>query len=236
MTEIIKDFFKFYGTQESKVYIEKNSLSWLTSGYILLLFFKFLFGIIKIILVKNNLITSTTGPGSPDQWIAETSFFTFSLQVVILAPIYEEFAFRGIFQKNHTIIKFSLITILFLLSSTILSSHIYEVTLKGLIILTLMATFIFLLSTETIEKIELFFGKNVYFKVIVFSILFALWHYGNFDFSNANPFAIFYTFLPHFVSGLIFSWISLKKGFLFGLILHVINNLTLVLITSINHN
>ncbi len=235
MVAIIKDFFYFFKSKKSKNENSKNIYFWLISGYLLLLTFKSVFGILKIILLKNNLITPTTGPGSPGEWIAETSLYTFALQVAVLAPLYEEFAFRGIIQKNKTIVKSSIGIILFLLSCILTGTKIYELSVNASIILIIVISILLFLSSKTIILIQDFIERNTKSIIYLSSVLFALWHHGNFDFSKANTFTIFFTFLPHFVSGLIFSWISIRKGFFSGLILHFINNILPVIVAFINH-
>ena len=235
MISVIQDFFYFYKSKKSNNENLKHTFLWLISGYVLLLTFKSLFGILKIILLKNNLITSTTGLGSPDQWIAETSIYTFALQVAILAPLYEEFAFRGVIQKNKTIVKFSIIIFLFLLVCIITGTKIYKLSINSVIILSTVISIVLFINSKIIVTIQNFSERNTKSIIYLNSVLFALWHYGNYDFSKANIFTIIITFLPHFVSGLIFSWVSIRKGFFIGLILHIINNLLPVIIAFAIH-
>lgn len=235
MISIIKDFFYFYKSKKTRIENLNHNYLWLIAGYILLLSFRSLFGILKIILLKNNLIASTNGAGSPEQWIEETSIYTFALQVAILAPLYEEFAFRGLIQKSKTIFKVAIIIIFFLLACTVTKTKIYEISINALIIFSIAISIVLLINSKIIVTIQNFIARNTKTLIYMSSALFALWHYGNYDFSKANIFTIIITFLPHFVSGLIFSWVSVKKGFFIGLILHFINNLLPVIIAFANH-
>jgi membrane protease YdiL (CAAX protease family) len=236
MISIIKDFFLFYKSKSSNNEILKNIFMWLISGYILLFSFKSLFGIIKIILLKNNLITNTAGSGTPDQWIAEVSINIFALQAVVFAPLYEEFAFRGILQKTKIIFKSFIVIFISLLICIITGTKIYEFSLNySIIFISVFAITFLFIKEPLLSLIQGFTQKNTKLIICVMSVLFALWHFGNFDFSKANTFTIIFTFLPFFVSGLIFSWISIRKGFFIGLILHVINNALPVLVAYINH-
>ena len=235
MLIIIKDFFTFLRFNGLKASKSNNIFLWLISGYVLLLSFKIFLITLKTTFTRLNLITSTDGAGSPEQWIAETSIYTFALQVAILAPILEEFAFRGILIQNKKIIKFSVIVILYMLICTVTKTSIYTLSTESVIILA-SCTFLTLLFENIItSNVQEFTRNNLKWLVYFNSVLFALWHYGNFDFTKADILTTTFTLLPYFISGLVFSWFAMRKGFEFGLLLHFMNNLVPVIIAFINH-
>lgn len=235
MFAIIKDFFIFLRFNELKASRSNNIFLWLISSYVLLLSFKIFLLTLKTTFTRLDLMTSTDGAGLPEQWIAETSIYTFALQVAILAPVLEEFAFRGILIQSKKIIKLSVIFILYLISCKATETSIYTFSTESVIILILSIFLTLFFENKVTSNVQEFTRNNLRWLVYFNSALFALWHYGNFDFAKADIFTIIFTLLPHFTSGLVFSWFAMRRGFEFGLLLHFMNNLVPVIIAFINH-
>jgi hypothetical protein len=180
MLLIIKDFFAFLGFNGLKTSKSNNIFLWLISAYVLLLSFKIFLLTLKTAFIKLNLITSTDGAGSPEQWIAETSIFTFALQVAILAPLLEEFAFRGILIQNKKIIKLSVIVILYLICCKVIKTSFYTFSIESVIILTLSIFLILLFENTITSNVQKFTLNNFSWLLYFNSGIFALWHNGNF--------------------------------------------------------
>lgn len=224
MVTIINDFFSFLkGKIEQKNYLTSN-VRWIIAGYILLFSIVAIHSLMKTLLFKYNIITTVDGNGSPKSWIAESSLLIFVLQVGILAPLLEEFAFRGVLLKKYNIVLISLVILLYLVGCVICSVGFYSITLKSTIIFITVLLLIYSLKNKIISPIIHFTTKYSLGLIYFSAICFALWHYNNFDFSQANTITFIFTMSRFFFCGLVFCWISNRKGLRASLMLHILNN------------
>jgi membrane protease YdiL (CAAX protease family) len=230
MLTIFKDFFSFITGKTALNVFRKNNVLWIASGYILLFSSAAILILLKGVLLKQNILSSTLGNGSVDQWISESSLLTFVLQVGLLAPIMEEFAFRGVLLNKKKLVAASFVFLGYLLACKINYIKFYSISIASTLAFVLALLIVIILYKKVIPLIMSFTTKNVKWLIYLSSICFALWHYNNFDFTNANIFTMVFTFFPFFFHGLIYCWLSNRKGLQASLILHFINNALPVLI------
>lgn len=227
---ILNDLFLFLKGKSTKIDYSGKNILWLLIGFCLLLSINFISIVVKTILYKLNLIVSVNGAGSPESWIEDSSLIIFAIQVAILAPILEEFAFRGVLLKNKSVIILSFTILLFLIACRVSNTAFYSISIASVTIFVISFLTVFVLSNKLLPQIINFTQKNIKWLIYLSSVCFALWHYKNFDFSNANLTTVIITFCPYFFSGLVYCWISNRKGIHIGLSLHFINNVLPVLI------
>lgn len=235
MKLIIRDFFSFLTGKSNLAESKNRTILWLVVGYSLLLIAVLIHSLIKSILLKLNLITLVDGAGSPDKWIAETSLLVFAIQVGILAPLYEEFAFRGILVKNKIVVAFSLVIFIFLMTCKITDTRFYSVSLKSILIFTTTFFVVLIFYNKIVPLVKLFASKNLKWLIYLSAAGFAIWHYNNFDFSNATNFTILFTLSRYFFQGLVFCWISNRKDLNHSILLHIIYNGLPVLIAFVKY-
>jgi len=235
MVTIVQDFFSFIkGKTEQKNY-QSNNILWIIVGYLLLFSIVVLHSVIKSLFSKFNIITPVDGSGSPDKWIAESSLFIFVVQVGILAPIMEEFAFRGVLLKKHKLVMFSVVVLLYLIVCKISSVGFYSMTMKSSMIFATVFLIIYIFKDKIIPSIISFTIKNIKWLIYLSAICFALWHYNNFDFSRANGITFIFILSRYFFHGLVFCWLSNRKGLWASLLLHSINNALPVILAIYDH-
>ncbi|WP_425443510.1 CPBP family glutamic-type intramembrane protease [Spirosoma oryzae] len=204
-------------------------------AFLLLLLIKLLVGSTCVILSKYGFINSVKNGDNLTSWLSEVSTIRFFVEVVILAPLLEEFCFRGITQSNSTVLIYSSITFLYLFSCRLNGVNFYEFHLKSILILLVSVTLCIIFKDEIISTFLTINASTIsrIFLVYLSSIFFALWHYNNYNFANVNFQTKVLTLLPHFLSGLIFSWFAIKYGIKWSLSAHIFNNFIAVIITLI---
>lgn len=239
MKQIIVELTNF--TQGSSLLqrdLQANSASkmvFILKAFLLLLLIKLVVGSTGVILSKYGFINSVKNSDNLTSWLSEVSTVRFFLEIVILAPLLEEFCFRGITQSNSTVLMCSSITFLYLFSCRLNGINFYEFHLKSILILLLSIILCIIFKDKIIDTLLMINSSTISRICLVYlsSIVFALWHYNNYNFSNANFQTKAFTLLPHFFSGLIFSWFAIKYGIKWSLSAHIFNNFIAILFTFI---
>jgi len=157
-------------------------------------------------------------------------YFLFS--TILFVPLLEELSFRLFLVKfrvryfiisisllSGMIIKYFLGNIFWIPQSYILMSVVNIIYI--LIISVLMAGGLCLFKNQII-RIEEFWNKNIGFIIYSVAILFSLGHIINLSFKNSDLIFMPLILLPFFVSGLSFSYIRIKLGIAYSIILHFI--------------
>lgn len=137
-----------------------------------------------------------------------SNFNSFVFSAIIVAPIIEEFVFRGYFTEKKIIIYLSFL---------------------GSIIYVFITDNYYLLSLIILLVILHFFKNKKKYLYIVNCLFFSVVHY------NLNDFSSFFTILPMFIQfsiGFILIWVVINFGILKSIILHFIYNLIIVIIMS----
>lgn len=204
-------------------------------AFLLLLLIKLVVGSTGVILSKYGFINSVKNGDNLTSWLSEVSTVRFLVEVVILAPLLEEFCFRGITQSSSTVLIYSSITFLYLFSCRLNGVNFYEFHLKSILILLVSIALSIIFKDKIISTLLTINSSTISRICLVYlsSILFALWHYNNYNFVNVNFQTKVLTLLPHFLSGLIFSWFAIKYGIKWSLSAHIFNNFIAILFTLI---
>lgn len=229
------DFFVFVKSQEvsEETFTSiRTRVIFISKAFLLLLVFKVVIAMINVFLVKIGWIDKILTGENLRIWLSQTSQFNFFLEVIILAPVLEEIAFRGILQRSGSIIKLALSMIFYLSVCKIFRLDFYSISIQTAPVIGI-ASLILLIPQSYMISVTKKLNKPLVHRCMLWisALLFAFWHYYNHDFSEARIQTIAMTLLPHVLSGLIFSWTSLRFGLQWSLSLHIINNLVPVLMT-----
>lgn len=149
----------------------------------------------------------------------KVSFFVFSFFAVIIAPIFEEIIFRGIFTTNNYLKKTSIVFSVFI--GLILFYINYNIA-STIFLLTLI-----LLNFYIYKNTNLTFYQE-YLLVISNAFLFGFVHYKISDFESINN-SIFV--LSQISIGFLLIWITKNFGLVKSMIVHSLFNFSLVLLT-----
>ncbi|QMW01218.1 CPBP family glutamic-type intramembrane protease [Spirosoma foliorum] len=232
-------FINFFDFLQGASYLDKDinigaiyKILFIGKAIGLIFLFKVIIGFLSLLLNKYGLIDPSKGSGDLTSWLSETSNSQFILEVVILAPFFEEFAFRGIIQSNRLTLTLAFIVISYLIICILNRANFYSLTARTLpigIFSILIGFFFHKYISYYLANLTSNYKINIYI-IWLSAFLFSLWHYNNYDFTNARPQTILLALLPHLISGLFFSWTSLMYGLKWSIILHIINNAIPVLI------
>ena len=180
------------------------------------IFFYIAFTIFQILQNNSDITTSRT--------LIETfnnlSFFVSFLFIVVLAPIYEEFIFRGVFSTNKFVLIVASIILPIVVSVVLYSNYKNWISYLG-ISMTLSAT----VANYFIKKSKAI--KTMIY--ILFALFFSLIHWSIQDFKT---FSNLYLLLPHFSLALILTWITLNYNLVKSILTHIVYNLVLFLLGS----
>lgn len=220
-------------SRETGVSIRHKMLG-ITQAYVTLFLFKLIWGLILFQLEKQGVIPLTKGAGNLDVWIAEVSVSTFVWQVLILAPLLEETAFRGFLQKEPVWLALSLCTLFYLLVCKSLGLEFYSLSMKTAGVMAGSALGYSLLVQGNgwlLTQLAKVIDRGKTWLMWLSAASFAFWHYHNYEFAAAGPLTVLLVLFPLFISGLFFTWTSLRHGFLWGIALHMLTNAIPVLMT-----
>tara|TARA_R110000744_G_scaffold240057_2_gene357506 strand:- start:489 stop:1184 length:696 start_codon:yes stop_codon:yes gene_type:complete len=143
------------------------------------------------------------------------------LILAIFLPIIEELTFRlGLkFTKWNFVIMFTGLTFISL-------KILFKLGWVTSITIGAVSTIVFsiLLKKQILEKLTEFWKNNrlviFYFLLICFSTL----HLSNYELNYSSLLYVPILFLPHFFTGLIFSYARLESGIILSISLHILNN------------
>ncbi|WP_373282248.1 CPBP family glutamic-type intramembrane protease [Belliella aquatica] len=167
-------------------------------------FLKFLF-VFFIILIQNLLFNSRIN--TQNSVFDGENIYKIFLNVVILAPLIEEFVFRYHLRLKFKNVVFSAIASIVLFHDSFLK--------LSLILLYFLTIFVFLKSDIEVKRLIL---------VFVSSFMFAVLHLDFAESYISFEYSIF-VFLPHFFGALVYCYVFFKKGIFVSIMLHIIWNL-----------
>ncbi|MDQ1089936.1 type II CAAX prenyl endopeptidase Rce1 family protein [Siphonobacter sp. SORGH_AS_1065] len=230
MKEILTDFFSFLRSNSNLVEHASVSVRYkcliIGKAFIALLIFKISWAFFGLQLLKLGIVSQAKGSDGLNSWLSEVSEARFILQVVLLAPLFEELAFRGILQRKKYLFIVSVFILIYLLVSKSFSLNFY--TFSGPTIYVLTGSLIIALILHNwsylFNKITLWVDSTRRLLIWLSAIGFAFWHYHNYDFDQVPFYTVVLVLFPHFMTGLLVTWLSLRYGFFWGLLLHMINN------------
>lgn len=173
-------------------------------------------------------------------WVNEINDnFKYFFIVAILAPIMEEILFRSILTKNSILLSMGVGMLGYFLVR-IYTQNSYYIIDENTPIAVVIGVIGFLSSFYVFQKynneIKLFYSNQlfVYLSIIVSSLFFADWHRYMYDTEDSKT--LFFYLLPHFFSGLVFSYITLEKGLEWSILLHITNNSLPVILSILKSN
>lgn len=224
----MKDFFLFLsgstGISPSKDITTKIKLVVLTLPTMFLVIVATL--LLQILLIRLQITQPVPSSGMVPDYMRSMSRFRVILELVFLAPVLEETAFRGPTQKSSGWFRVSLVAIVYLFICRIFEINFYEISPSTFLALT--CGFITLvISNKSINSAIIFLQTKPYRIILIWAgaLLFALWHYYNFDFSDTGLLGVVLTLLPFMINGLLLAYVATKNGLQWSIFLHMANNL-----------
>lgn len=182
--------------------------------------------LVQIFLVKWGIISPVNSHGMIPGYMKTMSRLQIILEIALLAPLLEETAFRGFLQNNSAWFKTALCSLSYLIICRIGGLNFYELSpLTGCILL--VSAFSFLISGRIITQMMDFLNQPFYRGIFIWcsASAFGLWHFYNFDFSGADLLTIMISLLPFTINGLILSYVAVRNGILWSMLLHAANNI-----------
>lgn len=179
----------------------------------------------QILLTRAGIIQPVTSSGMIPEYMKSMSAFQVITEIVILAPILEETAFRGLIQKNYTWFRVSLVSICYLLICRVLGINFYEFSISTALAV-LGSTITLLVRSKNINSLIIMLQKRAYRLILIWggAIAFGLWHYYNFEFDNMGTVTVIATLLPFMINGLLLAYVAAKIGLQWSILLHMANN------------
>lgn len=180
----------------------------------------------QILLIKFGIIEPVPSSGIIPDYMKSMSKFQVITEIVILAPILEETAFRGLLEKNSRWFRISLVSIFYLFICRLFGINFYEFSSStGLALLGSMVCL--LIPTENIKSTIIKLQKRAYRLILIWcgAFAFGLWHYYNFDFNHIDIVTVIATLLPFMINGLLLAYVVTKNGLQWSILLHMVNNL-----------
>lgn len=224
----MKDLFHFLiGYQNINPLTKTGSKIKLIALILPTMLFVILFTLLfQILLTRFGITQPVKSSGMIPEYMRSMSAFQVIAEIVILAPVLEETAFRGLLQRNSTWFRISLVSIFYMSVCRIFGINFYEFTIStGLVLLG--STITLLAPTKNINSFIIMLQKKVYRLILIWggAFAFGLWHYYNFDFDNIDIVTVFVTLLPFMINGLLLAYVVAKNGLHWSILLHMVNNL-----------
>ncbi|UQB69836.1 type II CAAX prenyl endopeptidase Rce1 family protein [Epilithonimonas zeae] len=191
-----------------------------------LFFVVLLSSMIQMICFRWGIVDPVRSLGIIPSYMKSMSSCQIMLEIAIVAPLFEECAFRGPLQNNVKWFMLGLVAFFYLIICRIAGLNFYEISAST------SAIFIFALITMVIPKkyiltfinyLNTDFLRGILIWCSAFS--FGFWHYYNFDFSQSDILSIVVTLLPFILNGFILSYVAVKNGLIWSVILHALNNI-----------
>ncbi|GHE32072.1 CPBP family glutamic-type intramembrane protease [Sphingobacterium griseoflavum] len=228
---IIKEFYNFLRSNPNEIdEVPKNFKRRALVLLKVLVFFyalKLLWSAAQLFLVQHHIISDAKGTDGSTMVLSESGAFAFILEFVLLAPLLEELAFRGILQKKPALAAAGLSTIFLCILILLFRIQIYSISAASITsIFAAAAVYLILVRSPRLLQ-EILIVRNRHMRGILWlsAIAFSFWHFYNFDFTQSSPLTIAWYLAPHFIVAWLLSWVSLRYGFFTAYALHMCNNL-----------
>lgn len=188
---------------------------------------------VQLYLVHQGFINEVKSVGMVPEYLKHTDKYRLFLEIVILAPLLEETAFRGLLQRNRLGFRLALISICYLLICRLFSLNFYLLSCATTVVL-LVSLSTLLVSGRQINRLIMLTARRPFRLILIWlsNAGFSLWHFYNFDFGEAGVLSITITLLPFLFNGLIFSFVAVKDGLPWSIALHMANNAWPLLVWS----
>lgn len=180
---------------------------------------------LQIMLLRWGITQPIRSYGAIPEYMKDMPRYRIVLEIVLLAPLLEETAFRGILQNNERWFRIALVSLAYLIICRIFSLNFYELSWPTTGILFAASFLLFIRKKYTTKIIDL---KDSHpFRLILIwlsAVAFGFWHYYNFDFSQAGMITVAVSLLPFAINGLLLSYVAVKNGLSWSILLHMANN------------
>jgi len=190
--------------------------------FLMLFLVSFLLSVFFSFLI-NNFITKIPSAGGD----VGVGFFVTLLLVVLMVPLIEESCFRLWLKRGKNNFAFGVLSACFLLLSCVFCSS----APWGILVLMLLASVVLFLAVLASRLKPRFFLKHYTAFYYISIVSFGLVHLGNYSASHlVSPFVFPLLAVPYIIAGLIFGYTRVTYGFRYGLLLHAMLNLCLLLL------
>jgi hypothetical protein len=153
------------------------------------------------------------------------SFTFWAIIVIVISPILEEIAFRGILAPSNFISLVSFSVFVYYVFSLIVPFNLY---IPLIFLLLPVLTFFLLFALNFRFHISIYLNKllNKHFsKVYYISILvFVLFHYNKYQITPTNIYWLPLFFFPYLVLGFVFSYIRISLNLTYAIVFHIFYN------------
>lgn len=228
MYSAIRHFFSFLSNPEATV---DSSAHWTRKllaciGILFAMFSVNIFvGILQTLLVRSGLIGDAIGSFEKPAYIRQMPDYAIFLEFVVLAPLLEELAFRGLLQRSAWLIRLSVSVILYLTVCRIFGLNFYRID-RWTMVVAMLSVLAFFCWKGGSSKLKDFLAiRRVRLAVLWCGcLLFALWHYHNFSLEGMDMPTVVVHLLPFFINGLLLAWTGQRFGLPWGIGVHAANN------------
>ncbi|WP_295202617.1 CPBP family glutamic-type intramembrane protease [uncultured Chryseobacterium sp.] len=180
---------------------------------------------LQMMLLRWGITQPIRSSGVIPEYMKDMPRYRIVLEIVLLAPLLEETAFRGILQNNERWFRIALVSLAYLIICRIFSLNFYELSWPTSVILFAASLLLFIRKKYTTKITDV--KDRPPFRLILIwlsAIAFGFWHYYNFDFSQVGIITIAVSLLPFAINGLLLSYVAAKNGLSWSILLHMANN------------
>lgn len=181
--------------------------------------------VLNMLLSRWGIIDHVGSSGMIPTYMNSMSTFRIFLEIVILAPVLEETAFRGPLQHEQGWFRAAVFSFVYLMICRMAGLNFYEISLPTAVVLV-TASLSLLISRRAIADTISVLNRRPNRMILIWSsaVAFGFWHYYNFDFGHSGILTISVNLLPFVFNGLLLSYVAAKNGLIWSMILHAANN------------
>ncbi|CAI9429869.1 CAAX amino terminal protease self- immunity [Candidatus Ornithobacterium hominis] len=223
----MKEFIRFIFTGEV---LQQDSSFLRNMLEVLLGYGKVMFIYLLIVALGVLIFNITSSTSTAMVRHNDTNFYYRILLICIIVPIIEEFAFRLILNVNKINIIVGGLSLIFCIG-TFINSYIN--TNKYVLMAIILCIGIYVILSNY-ESIVFFIVRNKFVIIHFLTILFCLFHYKNHNF-NSDLLGILLLMFMTLLLGYYFTFVRLKFGFAYSVMIHIIHN-TLISLPFIINN
>ncbi|WP_129714896.1 type II CAAX prenyl endopeptidase Rce1 family protein [Pedobacter sp. SYP-B3415] len=229
MAAYLRDFYCFLSEHNSSSGLPANparNALFIGKSLLFMLAVNFVCAGIQVLLVRYGIIDDVIAGRRLPDYLRGMSQAGLFFEFVLLGPLIEELAFRGILQRNSRWFRAALVAVTYLTVCRLCGWNFYLMSLHTALALT-GSMLVLALPARPFRKLHAALSTHPAQRALswISAACFALWHYFNFNFGSAAELTIGITLLPFFINGLILNWTALRLGLLWSCLLHICNNL-----------
>jgi len=226
MKKAIQLIFKFFLKPEQESFSEQpisNKIKWLLFLLVFEMPFMFAAVFLQKLLAENGLLDSENHLVM--EFMKDNSKAVIIILLILVGPFIEELIFRLPLRfKKVYFIPFTLIILIY--AGILIFKKLHLAPAVSIPLFVAITTFLifYFFNRHMAEKREITLSANYSLYFYSVTILFALFHLSNYNYTpNLLIFAPIVV-LPQFISGFLFGFIRIKQGFIWGFFLHALHN------------